>query len=129
MLIFEIFFKFKEKYLKSKKKVTWYDTRPNFCEIEPLIRCGYFAKATGCPVYVVHMSVKEGPEIIAKLWLQERPQDAVVVGDGAVMRRAVAERLQLQWRCPVITGSSPRRTVSTSGNSGIAGPSGSGIAS
>lgn len=63
----EIFFKFKDKYLKAKKKVSWHDTRPNFCEVEPLIRCGYFAKVTGCPVYVVHMSVKEGPEIIAKL--------------------------------------------------------------
>lgn len=63
----EIFFKFKDKYLKEKKEVSWHDTRPNFCEIEPLIRCGYFAKITGCPVFVVHMSVKEGPDIIGKL--------------------------------------------------------------
>jgi 4-hydroxythreonine-4-phosphate dehydrogenase len=31
-----------------------------------------------------------GPEIIAKLWRHEMPQDALVVGDVAVMRRAVA---------------------------------------
>jgi len=31
-----------------------------------------------------------GPEIIAKLWQREAPRDAVVVGDVAVMRRAVA---------------------------------------
>jgi 4-hydroxythreonine-4-phosphate dehydrogenase len=31
-----------------------------------------------------------GPEIIAKLWLREAPRDAVVVGDAAVLRRAVA---------------------------------------
>jgi len=31
-----------------------------------------------------------GPEIIAKLWLGEGPRDALVVGDVAVMRRAVA---------------------------------------
>lgn len=63
----EIFFKLKNKFLKENKEVTWHDTRPNFCEIEPLIRYGYFAQVTGCPVYVVHMSVKEGPGIIAKL--------------------------------------------------------------
>ncbi|MFG6468608.1 4-hydroxythreonine-4-phosphate dehydrogenase PdxA [Roseateles sp. BYS87W] len=32
-----------------------------------------------------------GPEIIAKLWHQARPTDAVVVGDVAVMRRAVRQ--------------------------------------
>lgn len=31
-----------------------------------------------------------GPEIIARLWRDEAPRDAVVVGDMAVMRRAVA---------------------------------------
>ena len=31
-----------------------------------------------------------GPEIIAKLWQHEPPADAVVVGDVAVMRRAIA---------------------------------------
>lgn len=31
-----------------------------------------------------------GPEIIGKLWLHEPPRDGVVVGDAAVMRRAVA---------------------------------------
>lgn len=63
----EIFYKFKDKFLKEKREVSWYDTRPNFCEIEPLIRCAYFAKVAGCSVYVVHMSVGEGPDIIAKL--------------------------------------------------------------
>ncbi|MFX7922644.1 hypothetical protein ABTK16_20060, partial [Acinetobacter baumannii] len=31
-----------------------------------------------------------GPEIIASLWRREAPADPVVVGDVAVMRRAVA---------------------------------------
>lgn len=31
-----------------------------------------------------------GPEIIARLWQREAPQDVVIVGDVAVMRRAVA---------------------------------------
>lgn len=66
----EYFFKFKEKALADpnlKDTVTWADTRPNFVENEPLIRCGYLAKETGCPLYVVHMSTKEGPEISSRL--------------------------------------------------------------
>ncbi len=66
----EYFFKFKEKALadpKLKDTIPWADTRPNFVEIEPLIRCGYLAKETGCPLYVVHMSTAEGPEVAARL--------------------------------------------------------------
>jgi dihydropyrimidinase len=63
----EIFFKLKEQFLKEGKSVTWADTRPNFAEIEPLMRCGYFSKITGCPVYVVHMSAAEGPATVCKL--------------------------------------------------------------
>jgi dihydropyrimidinase len=63
----EIFFKLKERFLKEEREVSWYDTRPNLCEIESILRCGYFAKITGCPVYVVHMSTKEGPEIVGRL--------------------------------------------------------------
>jgi dihydroorotase-like cyclic amidohydrolase len=32
-----------------------------------MYRCGYFAKITGCPVYVVHMTVKEGPDVIREI--------------------------------------------------------------
>lgn len=66
----EYFFKFKERALADpalKDTITWADTRPNFVELEPLIRCGYLAKVTGCPVYVVHMSTAEGPELAARL--------------------------------------------------------------
>jgi len=63
----EVFFKYKNEALKEGRNVTWYDVRPNFVEIEPLIRCGYFSKITGCPVYVVHMSAKEGPLVTVKL--------------------------------------------------------------
>ena len=63
----EIFFKLKAQFIKEKKDVTWADSRPNFAEIEPLIRCGYFSKITGCPVYVVHMSAAEGPQTVSKL--------------------------------------------------------------
>jgi len=63
----EIFFSFKDQFLKKGETVDWLDARPNLVEIEPLIRCGYFSKVTGCPVYVVHMSAKEAPAMVTKL--------------------------------------------------------------
>lgn len=73
----EIFFKLKESIVTKGLEVTWADTRPNFAEIEPLLRCGYFGAITGCPVYVVHMSAAEGPSTIRKL----RAEGATVIGE------------------------------------------------
>lgn len=63
----EIFFKYKERFLKEgRMDMHWHDTRPNFAEIEAMLRCIYFAKVTGCPLYIVHMTVREGPDVIRK---------------------------------------------------------------
>ncbi|MCL5960824.1 MAG: amidohydrolase family protein, partial [Chloroflexi bacterium] len=63
----EIFFKYKEKFTREgRTDFTWHDTRPNFSEVESMRRVSYFAKVTGCPVYCVHMSVREGPEEILR---------------------------------------------------------------
>ena len=63
----EIFFKFKERFLAAKKEPdSWHDTRPNFVEAEAMMRMIYFAKVTGSPLYIVHMSIKEGVDIVRK---------------------------------------------------------------
>ncbi|MGI6581520.1 MAG: dihydroorotase [Erysipelotrichaceae bacterium] len=66
----EIFFQYKDKILQDEefnKIVRWAETRPNFVELEAIIRCAYFAKITGATLYIVHLSTKEGPELIEKL--------------------------------------------------------------
>jgi len=64
----EIFFKYKKKLLKEGEagRLHWTDTRPNFCEVEAMIRTLYFAKVTGCPLYIVHASVRETGEVVSK---------------------------------------------------------------
>ncbi|WP_206812702.1 dihydroorotase [Paradesulfitobacterium ferrireducens] len=63
----EVFFKLKDEFLKQHREdIDWHDTRPNFSEVESIRRVAFFAKETGCPVYIVHMSVKEGPEEIRR---------------------------------------------------------------
>ncbi|MHB9114865.1 MAG: dihydroorotase [Thermoleophilia bacterium] len=58
----EIFFHLKDELLqKGGEDFDWHDTRPNFSEVESIKRVTYFAELTGCPVYIVHMSAKEGP--------------------------------------------------------------------
>ena len=63
----EIFVKMKETFLEQgKEPSSWNDARPRFCEEEAIRRCLYLAGITGCPLYVVHMTIKEGVDLIAK---------------------------------------------------------------
>lgn len=59
----EIFYRLKDRFLaECKQDLVWNDTRPNISEIETIRRCVAFAKATGCALYVVHMTIKEAAE-------------------------------------------------------------------
>jgi len=63
----EIFFKLKEKYLELRKEPSsWNEARPRYCEEEAMRRCIYLASVTGCPLYIVHTTIKEGVELIAE---------------------------------------------------------------
>jgi dihydroorotase (multifunctional complex type) len=63
----EIFFKLKEKYLElGKEPSSWNEARPRYCEEEAMRRCIYLASVTGCPLYIVHTTIKEGVDLIAK---------------------------------------------------------------
>ncbi|MBI4334706.1 MAG: amidohydrolase family protein [Chloroflexi bacterium] len=44
----------------------WNDSRPNFVEAESMMRNIYFSKITGCPIYIVHITIKEGVDILAQ---------------------------------------------------------------
>jgi len=44
---------------------SWHDSRPNFVEAECMKRHVYLAGVAGCPLYVVHVTIREGVDIIA----------------------------------------------------------------
>ncbi len=44
----------------------WFDTRPNFVEEECIHRAIFLAKVSGCPLYIVHNTIKESVDIIAR---------------------------------------------------------------
>lgn len=44
----------------------WHDTRPNFVEAECMKRLAFLAGVAGCPLYIVHMTIREGVDIIAE---------------------------------------------------------------
>ncbi|MBI2918535.1 MAG: amidohydrolase family protein, partial [Chloroflexi bacterium] len=46
------------------------DARPRFAEVEFMSRALYLAQAASCPLYVVHITVGEGPELLA--WAKAR---------------------------------------------------------
>ncbi len=61
----EIFFKLKEEFQeKSVEPTSWNEVRPNVCEAEAMRKCLYLAGLTGCPVYIVHMTIKEGASLV-----------------------------------------------------------------
>jgi dihydroorotase (multifunctional complex type) len=63
----EIFFKLKEKYQEEgREPASWNEVRPRYCEEEAMRKCIYLANITGCPLYIVHITIKEGVDLIAK---------------------------------------------------------------
>lgn len=63
----EIFLKNKEKFLEKKIEPTsWNEVRPRICEEESMAKCLYLAGRTGCPIYIVHMTIKEGIILLKK---------------------------------------------------------------
>jgi len=63
----EIFLGIKEEYLeKGREPGSWNEVRPRVCEQESMQKCLYLAAVTDCPIYVVHMTVKEGLSLVAR---------------------------------------------------------------
>jgi len=64
----ELFFMLKDRVLREGrgKEIEWDDVRPEVCELEGIQRVVCFAKDTGCPVYIVHISTGEGMEAVKR---------------------------------------------------------------
>jgi dihydroorotase (multifunctional complex type) len=63
----EIFFKMKDEFLEEGiEPASWNEVRPRVCEAEAMRKCLYLAEVTECPLYVVHMTIKEGVDLINK---------------------------------------------------------------
>ena len=61
----EIFLKIKEEFReKGIQPLSWNEVRTRVCEEESMKKCLYLDGITGCPVYVVHMTIKEGIAIL-----------------------------------------------------------------
>lgn len=64
----DIIRRLKEKLMKEGRTdlIAWTDSRPNFCEAEAMKRVMYFAEVLNAPLYIVHMSIREGVELVAE---------------------------------------------------------------
>jgi dihydropyrimidinase len=58
----EIFFRLKSRAFEEGRAggVGWEDVRPVVCELEAIRMVACFSEVTGCPVYIVHVSSREG---------------------------------------------------------------------
>lgn len=67
----EVFFRIEDKYREQGREPSTYtEVRPNFIEAGAMQGVIVLAKETGCPLFIVHMSIKEGPLIIARAKLE-----------------------------------------------------------
>lgn len=73
----EVFFSLKEEFIKQGVTPYWTDTRPNWVEVESIRRVVAFAKATGCPLYLVHLTTREAEEEI----LRARAEGVTCIGE------------------------------------------------
>jgi len=63
----EVFLKIKEKFQEEGiEPSSWNEVRPRFCEEEAMRKCAFLADITGCPLYVVHMTIREGVNLVAR---------------------------------------------------------------
>lgn len=63
----EIFFVLKDKYVeKGIIPSSYSDVRPGFIEEENMSRTIFLAHILGCPLYIVHVSIKEGVSMVAE---------------------------------------------------------------
>ncbi len=61
----EIFFKLKEEYEeRGAEPASWNEVRPRVCEEESMRKCLFLASVTSCPLYIVHMTIKEGAALV-----------------------------------------------------------------
>ena len=77
----EIFFKMKAEFLdKDIEPSSWNAVRPSVCEEEAMRKCLYLAAVTECPIYIVHMTIKEGVPLVNNA----RAQGVKVVAETCV---------------------------------------------
>ncbi|MBI4319393.1 MAG: amidohydrolase family protein [Chloroflexi bacterium] len=60
---------FEDRLLKAGRKdmAAWDDRSPHFCEAGHVWTYGYYAKVTGCPFYIQHVTTQETLDVIQKL--------------------------------------------------------------
>jgi dihydroorotase (multifunctional complex type) len=63
----EIFLAMKDELLdQGREPGSWNEVRSRVCEQESMQKCLYLAGITGCPLYIVHLTIKEGLLLLAR---------------------------------------------------------------
>jgi D-hydantoinase len=78
----DLFFRLRDALMKDPPPdAHWHDARPNECEAHGIATVTHLAKLTRCPLYIVHVSIKEGGDLIRRaraeglrVWAETCPQ-------------------------------------------------------
>ncbi|RJP71401.1 MAG: dihydroorotase [Candidatus Abyssobacteria bacterium SURF_17] len=78
----DLFFRLRDELLATEPRdAHWHDARPNACEAHGIATIAHLAKLTACPLYIVHVSIKEGGDLVrraradgVRVWAETCPQ-------------------------------------------------------
>jgi dihydropyrimidinase len=82
----DIFFRLRDELQAGNlADIHWHDARPNECEAQGIATISHLAKLTRCPLYIVHVSIREGGDLIrraradgVRVWAETCPQYLVL---------------------------------------------------
>jgi dihydroorotase (multifunctional complex type) len=64
---YDIFSRLRSQIMsKESSAAHWHDARPNECEAHAIATITSLAKLTRCPLYIVHISIKEGGDLVRR---------------------------------------------------------------
>lgn len=78
----DLFFSLRDELLADEPAdAHWHDARPNEVEAHAIVTITHLAELAGCPLYIVHVSIKEGGDLIrraraagTRIWAETCPQ-------------------------------------------------------
>jgi len=98
----EVYFRIEDSYREQGiEPATYTEVRPNLMEFDATQRTIAFAKETGCPIYIVHMSIKEGPALIGKAKLDGVDVTAETCPQYLVLNTENTDKLRSKVNPPV----------------------------
>ena len=77
--------------------LAWYDSRPSFCEEEAMRRVMFLAETLNAPLYIPHMTIKEGVRLVA----EQKAKGLTVIAESCPHHLTLTKHEKKGWLAKV----------------------------